>query len=511
MYKRQGFFGTKGDSSYSESVLGDATLNMTGGGNIQASAFRSDHVKGKSTFNVTNVKATATDVVTGFDEINIDEKSVLTAGELSLAQDAVVNVILDNADNHSKIVLDTLDVNGANIYMTVNNEGVYDLLTYTTNTSDFTWNLEHALYDIVEELGTVTVTTKSSEQLAKENGASEEQADALVSIIGSKDNGNDKSKELAETLKDAMQNGDSKGALKGAKDAAPTTSYLVTSIAKENADTIANTTFAHLDNLDASKRLWAQGVYNHAKQDATSSNEEYSADSTGLAFGADKEVAENTTLGLGYAYIDTDAQSGNRDVNVKAHNIFVYGKYQPSQWYAKAILNYGMAEYEESKSAMNISLNGKYDVNYYSAQVMSGYEFDNGLTPEFGLRYLMVDADSYSDTAQNISVEKNDVLTAVLGTKYNKDINAELPFKLKANARFALTYDLMADDNTSTTVVAGGGQYDTTSEKLDRFGVEGGLGLTATVNNIDVSLEYNGAFRQDYMSNGGMIRFIYNF
>jgi len=44
-----------------------------------------------------------------------------------------------------------------------------------------------------------------------------------------------------------------------------------------------------------------------------------------------------------------------------------------------------------------------------------------------------------------------------------------------------------------------------------RFGVEGELVLTAIVDNVDLSLEYNGAFRKDYTSNGAMFRLKYNF
>ena len=175
------------------------------------------------------------------------------------------------------------------------------------------------------------------------------------------------------------------------------------------------------------------------------------------------------------------------------------------------MLNYSLAQYEEDKNPLGVSLNGKYDLSYYSAQVMSGYELDNGLTPEFGLRYLMVNADTYFDGIQEVSQDKNDVLTAVLGAKYDKEINADLSFKLKANAKLALTYDLMADDYVSTAVVAGGNEYKTTSEKLNRFGVEGSVGLTGSIDNIDVSLEYNGAFRKDYNANGGMVKVKYNF
>ena len=57
----------------------------------------------------------------------------------------------------------------------------------------------------------------------------------------------------------------------------------------------------------------------------------------------------------------------------------------------------------------------------------------------------------------------------------------------------------------------GGSNYSVDGSRLHRFGVEAGLGITATVKNLDITLEYNGAFRQDYKSQGGMLKARYNF
>jgi len=57
----------------------------------------------------------------------------------------------------------------------------------------------------------------------------------------------------------------------------------------------------------------------------------------------------------------------------------------------------------------------------------------------------------------------------------------------------------------------GGGNYTINGQRLHRFGVEAGAGVTATVNNWDFTLEYNGAFREDYRSQGGIVRARYNF
>ena len=121
-----------------------------------------------------------------------------------------------------------------------------------------------------------------------------------------------------------------------------------------------------------------------------------------------------------------------------------------------------------------------------------------------------MDADSYFDGMQTVKADKDDVLTAVAGIKYETSVKAKC-MTIKPHARLALTYDVISDNGTATVSVLGGGTYRAESERLHRLGAEADLGFTATVNNVDVTLEYNGAFRQDYKSQGGMLRLKYHF
>ena len=337
-------------------------------------------------------------------------------------------------------------------------------------------------------------------------------------MIQTNGNSTDKGNELTSLIAEAIQSGDTSKAIEAVKKTAPTTAQVTQGIAKEAAGTVARLASGRMaavkgrsgGDITEGAGLWVQALYNHTKQNATSSSDGFKADSEGIALGVDKEVSENVTLGIGYGYMKTDVDSYGREMDVDGHNFFLYGKYQPSQWYVSSVLSYNYSKYTEKKTPMGVNLRSEYDVNSYSAQMMTGYEYQNGWTPEAGLRYLVVDADSYFDGMQRISSDKDDVLTAVVGLKYETTRKANC-LSFKPYARVALTYDVLSDNATANVLVSGGGNYRTESQRLHRLGAEADLGVTATVKNVDVTLEYNGAFRQDYTSQGGMLKLRYHF
>ena len=426
----------------------------------------------------------------------LDDTVKIKANKVTIGDGSTLNLIIDGAvEEKSYNFIDSADITGA---FTIADNGLYSFTQ--------------------DETGTITASQKNADEIAADTGASAQETSALLAMINADGNSTEQGNELASALSTAMQSGDAAVAVQAAKEAAPTTAQVVSGLAKEAANTIAQVSTARLDSIKGTSGgdtvtgagLWVQGLYNHTKQSTTSSSDGFKANSRGLAVGADAELSETTTLGLGYGYMETDADSTGRDIEVDSHNLFVYGEYQPSDWYVNAVLNYGFAKYKEDKAPLGVALKSKYDVKSYGASIMTGYDFDNGITPEAGLRYLIVDAESYNDGAQDINSKKNDILTAVAGVKYTANVKADKAI-LKPTVRLAATYDIVSDSDEASVQVLGGGNYTINGQRLHRFGVEAGAGVTATVNNWDFTLEYNGAFREDYRSQGGIVRARYNF
>ncbi len=270
------------------------------------------------------------------------------------------------------------------------------------------------------------------------------------------------------------------------------------------------------DSIFKRGAMWVQGLFNKSKLDDTSKAKGFDADSSGIAFGAEKFVTDDTKVGIGYAYTNTDIDGFMRSTDVDTHTAILYGEYKPSNWYVNGIATYGWSDYEESKSVAGVGVKADYDVETFGLQAMTGYDMNvNGLgiTPEAGLRYVHIKQDAYKDSAdQRVSANDSDILTGVIGAKVSKSWKLENGMNIKPEIRVAATYDLMNDDVNSLVTLANGSAYQVNGEALDRFGMEFGAGVTAEVNdNVELSLGYEGKFREDYQDHTGLINAKYKF
>lgn len=270
------------------------------------------------------------------------------------------------------------------------------------------------------------------------------------------------------------------------------------------------------DNIFKRGAMWVQGLFNKSKLDDTSKAKGFDADSNGIAFGAEKFVNDDTKVGIGYAYTNTDIDGFMRDTDVDTHTAIVYGEYKPSNWYVNGIATYGWSDYEESKNVAGVGVKADYDVETFGLQAMTGYDMNiNGLgiTPETGLRYVHIKQDAYKDSAdQRVSANDSDILTGVIGAKISKNFELSNGMNIKPEARIAATYDLFNDDVNSVVTLANGSAYAVEGEALDRFGMEFGAGVTAEVNDkVELSFGYEGKFREDYQDHTGLINAKYKF
>ena len=392
----------------------------------------------------------------------------------------------------------------------------------------------NSLYNIeLVDDKTLNITKKSTSEVAAATGANANQANAIAAVTsGESDNATFNT--IANNINSMLQSSN-KAEVKAGLDAiiamSPDVAPLVQKTSVETTNQVFNAVGTRLsggsirsasegkasgDNIFERAAVWVQTLFNKSKLDDTSKAKGFDADSTGIAFGAEKFVNDDVKVGVGYAYTDTDIDGFMRDTDVDTHTAIVYGEYKPSNWYVNGIANYSWSDYSEDKSVAGVGVKADYDVETFGLQTMTGYDMDvNGVnvTPEAGLRYFHVKQDSYKDSAGNkISSDDADILTGVIGAKVNKDFALENGMNIRPEARFAVTYDLMDADNSSFVTLANGAAYNVEGESLDRFGMEFGAGVTAEVNdNVEFSLGYEGKFREDYQDHTGLLNAKYKF
>ncbi len=464
-------------------------------------------------------------------EMNIAE-TMSVSGDLTLGSGAsIVNngtitfnngSSLTTALNNTDALITGGSVEGQTSLVIDNGVESATLKLFDASQDGFT--ITNTLYDIVEDTttgGLFNIEKKTTEAVTEElisSGVNETTADAMVAIVGSSSTGNAEADKALSEISSAIQSGDIAKADRAVSNLAPTTSQAVLGVAQDVNKMLSQVVGARTsvsmgrsagDTFQESS-LWAQGLYNHTKQDSTAASAGFSADTKGVAIGLDGKLNEKTLIGLGYGYSKTDADTLDKDIDVDGHNFFIYGEYQPSQWRFNALASYGLSKYEEKKPVMGSTFKAKYDVDAYALNLTALYDFENGISPEAGLRYILIDQENYNDGIQEVSSKNNDVLTAVLGLQYKTQIQTE-KFVFDPKARIAATYDILSDNSEAVVSLIGGGSYQVDGKRLHRLGFEAGVGVDTSVDNWDFSLEYNASLRQDYQSHTGMLKATYNF
>ncbi len=424
------------------------------------------------------------------------------------------------------------DVNLSMIFANGYEGGEYTMIKdATVITGDFTINNDkNALYTITGGQGQYDIAKNDASTVAAKTGATDNQAAAIGALTSAKAEGNAAFNQVADDISAKLQSADP-NEVKAGVDAvtamSPEVSPMVQQTQVETAHQVFGAVGTRLsggsitsggegmssgDSVFERAAMWVQGLFNKSKLDSTSDAKGFEADSTGIAFGAEKQVTDNVKVGVGYAYTNTDIEGYLRDTDVDTHTAIVYGEYKPSQWYVNGIATYSWADYEESSTVRSAD----YDVDSYGLQVMSGYETGYkgvDITPEAGLRYVHIDQDGYTDSIGNhVSGDDYDILTAVIGAKVGKSYALENGMNIKPEARVAATYDLMNDDVNSVVTLANGAAYTVEGDALDRFGMEFGAGVTADLNDkVVVSVGYEGKFREDYQDHTGLLNAKYKF
>lgn len=484
--------------------------------------------------------------------------SKLSAGNVELFEDATVNMKVAALDDHGLIAADKITfiggnatdgyVNGANQNINLNvtmenglvKKGETTDLTLLTATNGFDGdfnnvNVSNNRYSFEKtEASKFKVTgTATGEDIAKDaDGSINNAGTAAAWVDGDTFKAGTQAAAVASSLNELSQKAGSEQAYIDALTAvAPEVAPLVHKTQTETTNQIFGAVSSRLsggsvasasngmssgDSIFKRGAMWVQGLLNKSKLDDTSKAKGFDADSTGIAMGAEKYINDDVKAGIGYAYTNTDIDGFMRDTDVDTHTAMVYGEYKPSNWYVNGIATYSWSDYSEKKNVAGNQVKADYDVDTIGLQAMTGYDMQVkgfNLTPEAGLRYVHISQDSYKDSAdQKVSANDADILTGVIGAKASKDFALENGMNLRPEARLAMTYDLMNDDNNSVVTLANGSAYQVNGEALDRFGIEFGAGLTADVNdNVELSVGYEGKFREDYQDHTGLFNAKYKF
>ena len=521
------------NSTFTGNVAGEsggAIYNATGGavtlsgentftGNMAGGVGNDIHNLGKLT--VSDGTTTIDGGITGDGALTIADGATLNIGTTTVQQkeltlDGTVGATIVGANNYGKLLAETYKGNGK-VSLNVATTGTYNI--FGENANEYTVVDAGAIYDVTKgDNGAITIATKNVEEIAKETGLTDIAA-SMVAALANVDN--DLANIASLNAQQALRNGDTDYVEIESAKANPVDKPVVQSVAQSvqgavmtlAANRMAGAPSAGTmgrsggDLSDADYGVWAQGMFNKSKF-----NGQFNGYTRGVSAGFDALIDKQYTIGLGYAFGHSDVHAnGGRDTEIDSNSIFAYAQYKPSEWFVNAALNYTMSKYTETVDAFGVRLKSDYDTDAFGGQVMTGYDFASGLTPEIGLRYLHVTQDSYNNGLNYVSSDDTDFLTGIAGMKYRFAIENDSVINWFPELRAAATYDFVSDKAMSTVTMPGAASYVVDGDRLSRFGGEFGIGLTAEYNGLEISLVYDLNLHKDYTSQTGMAKFRYEF
>lgn len=245
---------------------------------------------------------------------------------------------------------------------------------------------------------------------------------------------------------------------------------------------------------------WAQGLFNRAKM---TGGDGFTSGTTGFAAGVEHNVTDEIKAGFGYAFASTDIKTGRSKTDADTHTGFVYGEYVPDALYVNAMLSFGRSDYNDTTRAAGMK--SSYRADTYGARVAAGYALGL-LTPEAALRFTAVCQKAYTDAlGARVAAKNLNTATAVIGTKASKTFTAG-KHAITPEVKLALTYDFARPKEDRTVTLPDGSSYVAAGEHLKRLGME--IGAKAAVrltNEVDLSVSYDGAFKEHYQDHTGML------
>ena len=274
----------------------------------------------------------------------------------------------------------------------------------------------------------------------------------------------------------------------------------------------------------ADKGVWAKVIGSTASQDKIGQFDGYSLSSAGIVFGIDKELQNNTIIGLAAGYTNTktdqdDFREGDSSTT-DSYQLSLYASKTFDKAYIDGALSYTKHNTDGTRSSA-IGREASYDVdaNQLSAKINGGYNFlfenEVTLTPFASLEYSNIEQDSYKEQgAGAISLSVDDVTVnrgaAGLGVKISKEIKTEdnvvyIPeFKLGTNKYFG------DDDVEVTAQFDQGNKFVTKGAEMSDMMYNAGLGLKTKFTedtSISLSTDYERSNDGDFQGLNGQLTF----
>jgi outer membrane autotransporter protein len=259
--------------------------------------------------------------------------------------------------------------------------------------------------------------------------------------------------------------------------------------------------------------FWMKGFGSKGSQDAKDVYNGYNTSSTGLAFGADREVSDNgLRIGAAFSYANSTIKQQDSHVgdnaNIKSYQASLYGMQEFGAAYVDATLAYTSHGYNSNRlAALARTAKGEWRGDQYTARADAGYRIPMGavaVVPMASLEWSHLNQDRYTETgAGALNLNVNDSSATRLKSGLGARVLGEAligSMLVKPEARLMWLHDFKSNGTDTTSSFTGGGaSFSTPGQNIASNTANIGLGLTMQPNKqTTVGMSYDFEGRSGY-------------
>ncbi len=246
----------------------------------------------------------------------------------------------------------------------------------------------------------------------------------------------------------------------------------------------------------AANGFWVQALGNAASQKDVQDNVGYKANSTGIAFGADKELSENSTIGAALSYTRSDVKSLDKLQKnlISSGQISIYKSQNFDKYFIDSAAGFSWNLFSSSRSikALESNATARFSGQNYVAKIKAGriFELQNDftLTPEISLNVLHNKISGYSEKgADELNLKVSAISANFMESRAGinlgwmgkfKDINEFQLFS--AALKFSYGHAFVNDAPTTKASFSGQSQtFNSKISQLDNDSLKVGIELAA--------------------------------
>ena len=222
--------------------------------------------------------------------------------------------------------------------------------------------------------------------------------------------------------------------------------------------------------MQSSKNLWIKGLGSTMLQKERQNFLGYNANTSGFAFGGDKQIHDNTWGGLGLSYANTRIRTKDLPANktkINSYQATLYSSYSPAKYYVDGFLSLAINQYKTERNIIfaDRTAHGKFNGIQPSAKVASGYMHTMGdfrIIPNVSLQYTLLHQAKYDEhgaggvSLKEVSSKDVQKIEGGIGIKFALLQKNDSKF-LNPDLHFMVLRDFNNTNQETTSQFTGGG------------------------------------------------------